>query len=214
MPSSDHASPFSPLHAVDGYLPIEDHGLIGDGSTAGLVARDGSVAWLCIPHFDGDPLFCSLLDTERGGSFRLAPTEVVEARQRYELDTGVLITELRSPDGLVRITDCLTLRGGADLREDVAAGRHELLRTVVAVDGSVRMVADVAPRGGATAVRRGDGVQVRLARRPEVDLQLVATVPLDGLRGTFDLRAGEEARFVLRWGEHPHRSRATDLPAL
>lgn len=40
------------LHRVDSYLPIEDHGLVGDGATATLIGRDGSVAWLCVPRFD------------------------------------------------------------------------------------------------------------------------------------------------------------------
>ena len=72
-------------------------GLIGDGSTAALVGRDGSIGWLCVPRFDSAPLFCSMLDQHRGGFWRLAPDEVVEARQRYERGTGVLATELRSP---------------------------------------------------------------------------------------------------------------------
>jgi GH15 family glucan-1,4-alpha-glucosidase len=92
---------FAPLVRQDGgYLPIEDHGLIGDGETAALVTRDGTVCWLCLPRFDSPAVFCSLLDTTRGGALRLAPETVIEARQRYELDSGVLVTELRSPTGL------------------------------------------------------------------------------------------------------------------
>ena len=215
MTTTEHSGPFAPLRPVDGYLPIEDFGLIGDGSTAALVGRDGSVAWLCVPRFDDRPLFCSILDARRGGSFRLGPTEVVEARQRYEPGTGVLTTELRSPTGLVRITDCLTLRSGADLTEDVPAGRGELLRRVVALEGSIRMDIEVAPAGGgATAERRADGLHVLLARRPDLDLQLVATVPLDGLRSGFELRAGEQAHFLLRWGGSAHRRQSATMPAL
>ncbi|HUP73828.1 MAG TPA: glycoside hydrolase family 15 protein [Acidimicrobiales bacterium] len=200
---------WSPLTRVDGYLPIEDFGLIGDGSTAALVGRDGSIEWLCLPRFDSAPLFCSLLDQHRGGFWRLAPEEVVEARQRYERDTGVLATELRSRSGVVRVTDCLTLRSGADLTEDVAAARGELLRSVVALDGTIRMTLDVSPRGGADGERRADGWRVRVRGREDLDLQLVASVPLDGLRSTFVLARGQRAHFLLRWSGGSYRREAT-----
>ena len=104
--SSEHiVTPFAPIRYLEGYLPIEDHGLIGDGTTAALIGRDGAIAWLCVPRFDSAPLFCRILDFKRGGAFTLAPKGLSESRQFYEPDTGVLVTEMRCPSGVVRLTD-------------------------------------------------------------------------------------------------------------
>jgi len=64
----------------DGYLPIEDHGLIGDGTTAALVGRDGTITWLWVPRFDSPPIFCALLDTARGGAFEVTHADLVVNR--------------------------------------------------------------------------------------------------------------------------------------
>src|ERR671936_3078166 len=95
----DPDPPFRPVRRRDGYLPLEDVGLIGDGTTVALVGLDASIPWLCLPHFDSDPLFCGLLDRARGGHFIFEPEDVLEARQRYEPDTAVLTTELASATG-------------------------------------------------------------------------------------------------------------------
>lgn len=117
----DPDPPFRPVRRRDGYPPLEDLGLIGDGATAALVGLDGSIPWLCLPRFDSEPLLCGLLDHARGGHFTLTVEDLLEGRQRYEPDTAVLVTEMRGPTGLVRITDALALRAGADLSDD--AGR-------------------------------------------------------------------------------------------
>ncbi len=86
---------------------------------------------------------------------------MIESRQYYEPDTAVLVTEMRGPEGLVRVTDALTLRQGADLTEDAAAGRGELLRMVEAVEGSARLRVEIEPRGEARVVERSGGLFIR-----------------------------------------------------
>src|SRR5262245_45734551 len=165
---------FRPVRRLSGYHPLEDLGLVGDGATVALVGRDGSIPWLCVPGFDAAPLFCGLLDDAKGGHFSIAPQGVLEARQRYETDTGVLTTELRTADGLVRITDALSLRSRADLTDDAPADRGELVRSVVALAGSARIDVSIAPRGGAQALPGFSGLEVRPSSRPGLRLHLRA----------------------------------------
>jgi GH15 family glucan-1,4-alpha-glucosidase len=140
---------FRPVRRRDGYLALEGMGLIGDETTAALVGLDGSIPWLCVPRFDSEPLFCGLLDHERGGRFVVAPEDVQEARQRYEPDTAVLVTELRTSTGLLKLTDALALRSGADLSDDAPAGRRELIRSAAVLEGEINIRVEIQPRGGA-----------------------------------------------------------------
>ncbi|MGV9643914.1 glycoside hydrolase family 15 protein [Streptomyces sp. NPDC003514] len=205
--------PFRPVRRRDGCLPLEDLGLIGDGTTAALVGADGSIPWLCLPRFDADPVLCGLLDHARGGHFTLVPEDLVEARQFYVPDTGVLITELRGPAGLVQITDALSLRSGADLTDDVPAGRGELVRSARVLDGHVRLRAELAPRGGARTRAVFSGLEVLPAGRPDLRLHLRSNRPLHGLRTVHDLRQGDRLDVVLSWGRF-HRHHRFDAEAM
>jgi len=65
---------FEPPVHVEGYLPIEDHGLIGDGATAVLAGQDGAISWLCVPRFDSPPLFCAIYARPPSSKARAAPS--------------------------------------------------------------------------------------------------------------------------------------------
>ncbi|SDJ74130.1 Glucoamylase (glucan-1,4-alpha-glucosidase), GH15 family [Nonomuraea maritima] len=209
----DPDPPFRRVRRRDGYLPLEDLGLIGDGTTAALVGLDGSIPWLCLPSFDSDPLLCGLLDHARGGHFTLTVEDLREARQRYVPDTAVLVTELRSSTGLVEITDALAVRAGADLSDDAGASREELVRSARVLDGSVRMRAELLPRGGGQAEMRASGLEVQASRRPDLRLHLRSNLPMTGLRTIHDLRQGDRLDLVLSWGRI-HRHHRFDPPAM
>ena len=68
-----------PQDAGDGYLPIAQHGLIGDLRSCALVGTDGTIDWFCAPRFDSPSVFGSLLDPDSGGHLRepLEPAQVV-----------------------------------------------------------------------------------------------------------------------------------------
>jgi GH15 family glucan-1,4-alpha-glucosidase len=50
-----------------GYLPVSEHGLIGDLHCVALVGTNGTIDWHCSPSFDAPSVFGSLLDADRGG---------------------------------------------------------------------------------------------------------------------------------------------------
>ena len=203
----DPDPPMRPIERIDGQLSLEDHGLIGDGTTAALVGRDGTVSWLCAPRFDGPALFASLLDTDRGGHLALSPVGRTASRQRYVPDTGVLITEMDAPGGTVAVTDALTVQRGADLAEGVACDRQELVRLVEVTRGRVRLRVEVSPRGGARVEPRSGGWRLRCPQREDLDLQVevAGDVELDGPDAEVELAEGQRFALVLGWGGGSYR---------
>jgi GH15 family glucan-1,4-alpha-glucosidase len=176
--------------------PIEDYALIGDTHTAGLVSRDGSVDWLCLPRFDSPACFAALLGDERNGRWRLAPAGPVrEVRRRYLGDTLVLETEYRTDDGVVRVVDCMPPR---QWDPDVA-------RVVEGVRGRVPMRMELTIRfdyGSIVPwVRQVDGALHAIAGPDSVWLR--TPVPVRGENWTtlaeFTIAEGQRAPFILTW---------------
>jgi GH15 family glucan-1,4-alpha-glucosidase len=195
----------TPLHlqdlaAVDGYLPIADHGLVGDGRGSALVGRDGRISFMCVPRFDAPPLFCGLLDAERGGGLLLAPDGVRRGAQRYLEDTGVLVTELASDDAVVELTDAFVLARGAELEHSARAATGELVRRARVLHGDTPLRVVVRPRGGADFRRAADGWRLTCPHQG-LRLSLRSSHPLDGAETVLRLRQGEEFWLALAWDE-------------
>ena len=178
------------------YLPISEHGLIGDLRTVALVGANGTIDWYCCPSFDSPSVFGAVLDADRGGAFELAAPSAT-TRQFFFPDTNVLITRFFTEDGVGEVQDFMPI---ADSGED---DRHRLIRRVVCVRGSIPFRARVAPRFGygeqPHTARLHDGMV--LFESAELSLALSASVPVecDGLDVTaeFKLAEGESAVFAL-----------------
>ena len=176
--------------------PIEDYALIGDTHTAGLVSRDGSIDWLCLPRFDSPACFAALLGDRSNGRWLLAPAGgVQEVRRRYQGDSLVLETEYRTDDGVVRVIDCMPPR---HRDPDVA-------RVVEGIKGRVRMRMDLTIRfdyGSIVPWVRHEGGALHAVAGPD-SVWLRTPVPVWGENWTtladFTVAEGERAPFMLTW---------------
>jgi GH15 family glucan-1,4-alpha-glucosidase len=184
---------------MDEYLPIAEHGIIGDLHTVALVGSDGTIDWYCCPTFDSPSVFASILDRARGGYYRIAPAmEGWTSKQLYFPDTNVLITRFFTPDGVGELQGFMPIaRTGAERH------RHRLVRRVVAVRGDMRFRLDLEPRFnyGRDEHETHQYEHGIVFRSPALCLALQATTPFAcdrrGVHSEFSLRAGESVTFVL-----------------
>jgi GH15 family glucan-1,4-alpha-glucosidase len=195
------------------YQPIEDYGIIGDLHTAALVGRNGSIDWLCLPHFDSPSVFARILDNEKGGWFRIAPAAgAATARQFYLPETNVLVTRFLTHEGAVEIVDYMPVKPVPDL----TGVRHDIVRRVAGLRGTMHVRMDCVPafnyaRDSHETIPVAGGV---LFRCPDGQAGLFSDVPLlaagKGVHAEFTLREGESAVFV--FGEtQPGETDATGL---
>jgi GH15 family glucan-1,4-alpha-glucosidase len=127
--------------AVDRYLPIAEHGLIGDLHTAALVGVEGTIDWYCCPDFDSPSVFAAILDRARGGGWRIAPRGTGwTSKQLYFPDTNILITRFLSADGVGEVQDFMPIASSP------AHPPHSLIRRVVCVRGRVEFETEIEPR--------------------------------------------------------------------
>jgi GH15 family glucan-1,4-alpha-glucosidase len=188
----------APAAALTDYLPIAEHGIIGDLHSIALVGTDGTIDWYCCPSFDSPSVFGAILDREQAGFYRIAPTlDDWAPKQLYLPDTNVLITRFLTPAGVGEVQDFMPIAAG------VAVHRHRLIRRVLGVRGEMQFRVDVQPRFNYgrdphEVVFHENGV---VFKSPGLCLALETAVPLryaePGAYCEFTVLPGESATFVL-----------------
>jgi GH15 family glucan-1,4-alpha-glucosidase len=124
-----------------GYLPIEEHAIVGDLHTVALVGTNGTIDWYCCPAFDSPSVFGRLLDPD-GGHWRLRPTgDHWTSKQLYFPDTNVLITRFFTPEGVGEVQDFMPIE-----QVDPSMHHHRLVRRCIVVRGEVEFFCELAPR--------------------------------------------------------------------
>jgi GH15 family glucan-1,4-alpha-glucosidase len=176
------------------YLPIAEHGMIGDLHTVALVGTEGTIDWFCCPRFDSPSLFGALLDRNRGGYWSLAPDPGAwRSKQLYLPDTNVLITRFLGDDGVAEVTDFMPLRDR----------RRALCRRVTAVRGKMSLVMRVEPRFdyGRQPHETSLHEHGAMFKAGSLAAALSSPVPLtrteQGVRADVVLGEGESVAFVL-----------------
>lgn len=121
------------------YQPIENYGVVGDLTTMALISMDGSVDFMCFPHFDSPTIFAALLDYKRGGHFSIAPSSgEFKNRQRYFPDTNILLTRFLGENGIAEISDFMAMQH--------LGHSHNLVRRVKVVRGEIKFRMTFAPK--------------------------------------------------------------------
>ncbi|MGI9179914.1 MAG: glycoside hydrolase family 15 protein [Longimicrobiaceae bacterium] len=195
------------------YKPISDYGTIGNLRTVALIGRDGAIDWCCLPHLDRPSVFGAILDTRRGGRFRVAPVGMERAEQRYLPNTNVLETIFDGEGARLTVTDLMPLWGNIDGRHGSEAP-PEIHRLLHCEGGEVEVEVEWSPRfdyaRAAMRVQQVPGGWLALAGDARLalgaagsDSELQGEIVDDGygpvLRGRLRLRGGERAVLVTRW---------------
>ncbi len=190
---------------VHDYLPISEHGVIGDLHSVALVGTDGTIDWYCCPRFDSPSVFGSILDREQGGYYRIAPArDGWTAKQLYLPETNVLITRFLTNEGVGEVADFMPVSVAG------TAHRQRLVRRIQVVRGDMSFRVEVQPRFNYG--RDEHDVEQHehgfVFRSPDLSLALTGAVEPcaptgNGVAGDFVLAEGESATLVL---EHVDRA--------
>ena len=188
------------------YPPIASYGLIGDGQSAALVSRGGSIDWCCLPRFDSGSCFGRLLDWDRGGHFSIAPADSAREtsiHRGYAENTMVLETRFRVEGGEAVLIDCLAMS-----RDGPTGTGPQILRVVEGVRGSVDFEIELAPRfdyGEIDAWIRRHGPNVFSATGGDDGLVVSADSELEAdehlLRARCTVRSGERVRIAVAYAD-------------
>ncbi|PVU81289.1 glucoamylase (plasmid) [Cellulomonas sp. WB94] len=186
--------------ANDETVPIGEYAVLGDGRTAALVSRRGSVDWLCLPRFDSAACFASLLGTAKNGRWLLTVPDATRVERSYLDDSFVLRTVYTTPGGTAVVEDAMPL----------ADGRADLVRRITCTEGTVAVehewvvrfgygaivpwlhrVVDADGREALRAIAGPDSLVLRGDRLPHAA----------GHRhhDEFELHAGESVELVCTW---------------
>ena len=176
---------------------IEDYALIGDCETAALVDRNGSIDWLCWPHFSSEACFAALLGGEENGYWKIAPAKGRwKTTRHYREHTLILETIFEHKEGSFRLIDFMPVR----------QRNSHIVRIVEGIRGKVPVRMEMSLRfdyGRTVPWVTGIKDGVRAIAGPNL-VVMHATVPLHGENmktvADFTVGRGDRVAFTLAYG--------------
>jgi GH15 family glucan-1,4-alpha-glucosidase len=187
---------------------IQDYAVIGDGRSAALISREGSIDGLCWPRFDSPSLFGALLDRTGGGSWSIAPADVTRVARRYAEGSNVLETNFHTAGGACTLTDFMPA-ASEQTKATMLWPEHEIVRSITCDQGQVEIHVHFDPRPdyGRAKARITDAGRLGLRVPTAAGLVTLhgpaafASAAQGGVAARLRLKAGEAAAFSLALAE-------------
>ncbi|WP_207345363.1 glycoside hydrolase family 15 protein [Arthrobacter sp. E3] len=181
---------------------LREYALIADGERGILVGPKGDFVWMCVPRWDSDAVFSSLIGGH--GNYAITPRGRFVWGGYYEEGTLVWHSRWVTETGIIECREALAF--------PAEPGRAVVLRRVVAVDGDahVRVVLDPRAGFGHSGLRSlacEDGIwtgrtgNLRMRWLGAGDAHPATGNGSPALSMDLTVRAGERHDFVLELGE-------------
>lgn len=120
-----------------------NYAITGNCHYIAYVDTESDVSWMCWPYMDSSFIFGSILDREKGGSFKVVPTEKFHTKQHYVENTAIISTTFHCEDGDFEVIDFAP-------RFNIHDRYHkplQLFRKIKRIKGQPRIKVICDPRG-------------------------------------------------------------------
>ncbi len=190
-----------PTGSPAGYLPIEEHGIVGDLRTVALVGTDGTVDWYCPSRFDAPSLFGALLDARKGGYFSLRSRSSGRPKQLYLPDTNILLTRFQGAEAVGEVIDFMVPEtSGTGRARDLLVRQARAVRGRVTFELACHPAFDYGRAPHTVQLVAGVGAVFespagRCVLRSDVALKIEES----GVAATFTLEEGQGVDIELEW---------------
>src|SRR5216683_5663364 len=184
-----------------GYLPIEEHGIVGDLRTVALVGTDGTVDWYCPSRFDAPSLFGALLDARKGGYFSLWSRSSGRPKQLYLPDTNILMTRFQGKEAVGEVIDFMVPEtSGTGKARDLLVRQARAVRGRAAFELACHPAFDYGRAPHTVEIVPGIGaVFTSVAGSCVLRTSVALKVEESGVAATFTLEEGETVDIALEW---------------